>query len=93
MNLDQIRKFYAVAINKSFTIAAENMFRTQPAINTQVRMLEKELDARLFDRIGKKVCLTLTGDVLFTYAERLLTLHDEVKLPVAALTPRPKAGS
>ena len=54
MNLDQIRNFHAVAVHKSFTIAAEKLFRTQPAISTQVRMLEEELAAKLFDRIGKK---------------------------------------
>ena len=90
MNLDQLKNFLAVAVNKSFTIAAEKLFRTQPAISTQVRILEEELGTKLFDRIGKKVCLTRAGDVLFTYAERLLTLHDEAKLAVVAVNTPPK---
>ena len=90
MNLDQIRNFHAVAVYKSFTIAAEKLFRTQPAISTQVKMLEEELAAKLFDRIGKKVFLTRAGEVLFTYAERLLSLHDEAKLAVTDINTTPK---
>ena len=82
MNLDQIRNFYEVAVHRSFTLAAEKLFRTQPAISTQVRMLEEELGEKLFDRIGKKVCLTQAGELLFGYAERLLRLHDEAKLAI-----------
>ena len=90
MNLDQIRNFHAVAVHKSFTIAAEKLFRTQPAISTQVRMLEEELGTRLFDRIGKKVYLTQAGNVLLDYAERLLSLHDEAKLAVTEVNATPK---
>lgn len=90
MNLDQIRNFHAVAVHRSFTLAAEKLFRTQPAISTQVRILEEELGAKLFDRIGKKVFLTHAGDVLFTYAERLLSLHDEAKLAVTEVNATPK---
>ena len=66
------------------------LFRTQPAISTQVRMLEEELGARLFDRIGKKVSLTQAGDVLLDYAEQLLNLHDEAKLAVTEVNTVPK---
>ena len=90
MNLDQIRNFHAVAVHRSFTIAAEKLFRTQPAISTQVRMLEEELGTRLFDRIGKKVYLTQAGNVLLDYAERLLSLHDEAKLAVTEVNATPK---
>jgi DNA-binding transcriptional LysR family regulator len=90
MNLDQIRNFYEVAVHRSFTLAAEKLFRTQPAISTQVRILEEELGEKLFDRIGKKVCLTQAGELLFGYAERLLRLHDEAKLAITELNTSPK---
>lgn len=90
MNLDQIRNFYEVAVHRSFTLAAEKLFRTQPAISTQVRMLEEELGEKLFDRIGKKVCLTQAGELLFGYAERLLRLHDEAKLAITDLNASPR---
>jgi DNA-binding transcriptional LysR family regulator len=90
MNLDQIRNFYEVAVHKSFTQAAEKLYRTQPAISTQVRMLEEELGEKLFDRIGKKVCLTEAGELLFGYAERMLRLHDEAKLAITELNAQPR---
>ncbi len=90
MNLDQIRNFYEVAVHKSFTLAAEKLYRTQPAISTQVRLLEEELGQKLFDRIGKKVCLTQAGELLLGYAERLLRLHDEAKLAITELNATPK---
>jgi len=90
MNLDQIRNFYEVAVNKSFTLAAEKLYRTQPAISTQVRILEEELGEKLFDRIGKRVCLTQAGEILLPYAERLLNLHDEAKLAITELNATPK---
>ncbi len=90
MNLDQIRNFYEVAVHKSFTLAAEKLFRTQPAISTQVRILEEELGERLFDRIGKRVCLTQAGEILLGYAERMLHLHDEAKLAIIELNATPK---
>ena len=90
MNLDQIRNFYEVAANKSFTLAAEKLYRTQPAISTQVRILEEELGEKLFDRIGKRVCLTQAGEILLPYAERLLNLHDEAKLAITELNATPK---
>ena len=90
MNLDQLRTFREVAVHRSFTLAAEKLFRTQPAISTQVRMLEEELGERLFDRIGKKIFLTQAGEILLTYAERMLRLHDEAKLAVSELNATPK---
>jgi DNA-binding transcriptional LysR family regulator len=90
MNLDQIRNFYEVAVNKSFTLAAEKLYRTQPAISTQVRILEEELGEKLFDRLGKRVCLTQAGEILLPYAERLLSLHDEAKLAITELNATPK---
>ena len=90
MNLDQIRNFYEVAVHKSFTLAAEKLYRTQPAISTQVRILEEELGEKLFDRIGKRVCLTQAGEILLPYAERLLNLHDEAKLAITELNATPK---
>ena len=53
-------------------------------------MLEEELGERLFDRFGKRVCLTQAGEILLTYAERMLRLHDEAKLAITELNATPK---
>ena len=50
MDYDQIGSFLEVAKLQSFSRAAEKLFRTQPAISAQVRLLEQECGEKLFDR-------------------------------------------
>ena len=61
MDFDQLESFLEVARHSSFSRAAEKRFRTQPAISSQIRSLEEEVGARLFDRSGGKVALTAAG--------------------------------
>jgi len=49
MNLEQLRGFYAVSQEGSFTKAGEKLFLTQSAISLQVKALEKELGEQLFN--------------------------------------------
>ena len=69
MDFDQLNAFLEVARHNSFSRAAEKCFRTQPAISSQIRALEEEVGARLFDRSGGKVALTAAGKVFQKYAE------------------------
>ncbi|MFZ0286896.1 MAG: LysR family transcriptional regulator, partial [Terriglobales bacterium] len=50
MDFDQLETFLAVARHLSFSRAADKRFRTQPAISSQIRLLEEEVGARLLDR-------------------------------------------
>jgi len=72
MDFDQLETFLEVARHTSFSRAAEKRFRTQPAISTQIRALEEEVGARLFDRSGGRVALTAAGKVFQRYAEEAL---------------------
>ncbi|HZR32849.1 MAG TPA: LysR family transcriptional regulator [Terriglobales bacterium] len=72
MDFDQLETFLEVARHASFSRAAEKRFRTQPAISSQIRALEEEIGARLFDRSGGKVALTAAGKVFQQYAEEAL---------------------
>jgi DNA-binding transcriptional LysR family regulator len=69
MDFDQLETFLAVARHNSFSRAAEKRFRTQPAISAQIRALEEEVGARLFDRSGGKVALTAAGKAFQKYAD------------------------
>ncbi|HUX10326.1 MAG TPA: LysR family transcriptional regulator, partial [Terriglobia bacterium] len=53
MDYDQLASFIQVAKLNSFSRAAEKIYRTQPAISAQVRLLEQECGEKLFDRSGK----------------------------------------
>ncbi len=63
--LNCLPAFEAAARNKSFTKAAEELFRTQAAISFQVRNLEKNLSVKLFLRQHRSLELTEEGKALF----------------------------
>jgi DNA-binding transcriptional LysR family regulator len=92
VDYDQLASFLEVAKLQSFSLAAEKLFRTQPAISAQVRLLEQECGEKLFDRSGKRVQLTPAGEILRGYAQQMLQLQKEALQAVAELnrTPRGK---
>ncbi|WP_227982904.1 LysR substrate-binding domain-containing protein [Nocardia spumae] len=67
-----LRYFVAVAEELNFTRAAEALFMSQPALSKQIRMLERQLGAPLFDRDGRAVRLTPVGHALLPHARTLL---------------------
>jgi DNA-binding transcriptional LysR family regulator len=71
-----LRYFVAVAEDLHFTRAAERLFISQPALSKQVRMLERQLGAPLFDRGREGVRLTPVGEALLPYARRTLAVWD-----------------
>ncbi len=77
MELNQLETFLAVAEERSFSRAAVRMHRTQPAISQVVRKLEVETGEILFDRSARDGALTSAGELLRTYALRLLALRRE----------------
>ncbi|MCI0409317.1 MAG: LysR family transcriptional regulator [Acidobacteria bacterium] len=70
MNLDQLVSFRTVARMGSFRRAAEALHLTQPAVSKQIQALEAELGERLLER-GRTARLTVAGEVLLKYAERV----------------------
>lgn len=77
MEWQQILGFYHVVRLGSFTRAADFTYRTQSALSHQVQALEKELECQLIERVGrKKLVLTLAGEKLYRFAEKLLADHD-----------------
>src|SRR5579885_921220 len=75
MDLDQLHTFLEIVRLKSFSKAAQTCFRTQPAISAQVRQIEQELNAALFERLGTKIALTAAGRIFADYAEQILELR------------------
>lgn len=90
MDFDQLETFLEVARHTSFSRAAEKRFRTQPAISSQIRALEEEIGARLFDRSGGKVALTAPGKVFQKYAEEALAARKTVIASLAEMERVPR---
>lgn len=72
MQLNQITAFLAVAELESFSLAAERLHITQPAVSKRIRQLENNVRVELFDRIGKRSILTPNGHAFRAHAERIL---------------------
>jgi LysR family transcriptional regulator, hydrogen peroxide-inducible genes activator len=72
MELQQLRYFCAVAATGSFSRAAEQTHVSQPSLSQQIRKLEDELGARLFDRLGRSVRLTDLGKAFLPRARTVL---------------------
>src|SRR5260221_3722243 len=90
MDFDQLESFLEVARHSSFSRAAEKRFRTQPAISSQIRALEEEVGAKLFDRSGGKVSLTGAGKVFQKYAEQTLVSRKAMLVSVAEMERVPR---
>lgn len=79
MELRQLRYFMAVAEEKHFTRAAAKLYISQPALSQQMKLLEAELGAPLFDRSGRRVQMTPAGEILFHHARRVVQELDEAQ--------------
>lgn len=85
MELHQLRYFIAVECWRSFTRAAEHEHVAQPSLSQQIRKLEDELGAPLFNRRGRKVTLTAFGERFKAHARRVLEEIDAARQEVAEL--------
>jgi DNA-binding transcriptional LysR family regulator len=74
----QLEQFVAVAEERSFTKAAERVFRTQGAVSVAIRKLEEEIGIPLLVRDSRECLLTKAGEELLAHATRMLGLRDEL---------------
>jgi len=79
MEVRQLEIFRALAEELNFTRTAERVHCVQSNVTGQIRSLEEELGAQLFDRLAKRVVLTEAGKRLLPYAEKVLVTLTEAK--------------
>ncbi len=82
MELRRLNYFVAVAEARSFTLAAKRLGIKQPPLSLQIRKLEKEMGAQLFDRGTRSVELTNTGRLLLEQARVILHQVEQTKIDV-----------
>lgn len=85
MNIQKLTSFLALAEYKSFSVAAEKLYRSQPNISMQIQSLENDLGVKLFDRIGKRTYLTIQGETFKQYAEEMINLYKTAKEQILQL--------
>jgi LysR family cyn operon transcriptional activator len=72
MELRHLRYFIQAAELQHFTRAARALHVSQPTLSLQIRQLEEEVGAPLFERVGRHVRLTEPGELFYSYARRAL---------------------
>lgn len=72
MDFSSMKAFVVVADCGSFSRAAEKLFMTQPAISKRIASLEADLGVALFDRLGRGIHLTESGQKFLPSARRIL---------------------
>jgi len=79
LNFYQLRAFYEAAKSTNFTIAAKNLFVSQPAVTIQIKLFEEYCNLRLFKRRGRRMYLTSEGKSLFYYAAQVFELEKDIE--------------
>lgn len=79
MTLVQLEYIIAVDTYKSFVLAAEKSFVTQPTLSMQIQKLEKSLGVRIFDRSKQPIVPTDIGAVVINQARNVLKERDKIK--------------
>lgn len=85
MTFEQLKTFVTVTDAGSFTLAANSLYLSQPAVSQNIQALERSLNRKLFDRRGRSLVLTLAGERLLSYARAALRERDAALADLEAL--------
>ena len=85
LNLNQIRAFYYVAKNLSFTAAAKALFITQPAVTAHIKAFEEYCELELFKKRGRSICMTDEGKALYEMVRPIFDQEKEIENLIADL--------
>lgn len=85
MDLRQLEYFLRVAQRRNISLAAAELNVAQPTLTKSIKLLEKELGVRLFDRLARGVELTEFGQTLLRHAEAVHVQIGDASSEIAAL--------
>lgn len=85
MNLRQLTIFCRIVDMGSFSMAAEDVGLSQPAVTFQMQALEKELDVTLLDRSARHILPTDAGRILYDHTREILRHVQEVRREIDEL--------
>ncbi|MFM2477790.1 LysR substrate-binding domain-containing protein [Celerinatantimonas sp. MCCC 1A17872] len=83
-DLDALRCFVLGIELGSFALAAKQLHRSTSAASAQLKKLEIACDVKLVSKVGRHLEPTAEGELLLSYAKRLLALNDEATLAIGA---------
>ncbi|WP_158768349.1 LysR family transcriptional regulator [Paraglaciecola sp. L1A13] len=77
LSVDFLRSFVTITQTGSYTLCAERLKRTQPAISLQIKKLEDVIGEKLFIRESNRLTLTLAGSKLLEFSMKIISLNDQ----------------
>lgn len=77
-DLNLLKCFHQVAVNKSISLASSTLHLSQPAVSLQIKKLEDQLGKALFDRHNRGLILTPFGHLFLEKTNRILKIQDEM---------------
>ena len=78
-DLNYLSYFYHVVRENGFTRAAEKLRVQQPVVSRAIKLLENQLGQKLLERQRKQVILTIEGKRVFSYAEKIFSILNELE--------------
>ena len=78
LNYHHLHYFWVVAKEGGVSKAAELLHLAQPTVSRQLTQLEKTIGTKLFERVGRSLVLTETGQLVFRYADEIFSLGQEL---------------
>jgi len=79
INLNQLRAFYQAAKCQNVSVAAKNLFVSQPAVTAQIKLFEENCGLKLFKKKGRNLFLTDEGKTLFNYARKIFEYERKIE--------------
>lgn len=83
--LEAFRKVYEL---RSFSKAGQELYLSQPTISAHVLSLEQELGTQLFDRLGRTILPTQSGDILYKHVLQVFSSLDNATAEIGLLQQR-----
>lgn len=79
INFNQLRAFHQAAMDMSFTAAAKKLCITQPAVTAHIKLFEDFSGLKLFQKRGRKMCLTDEGKALYDYTRKIFEYERQIE--------------
>lgn len=86
----RLKVFDTVAKRLNFTKAATELNITQPAVTKHIKEIERLLNTKLFDRNGTKIKITVSGEILLKYTQKIFNVYRELEFDINQLNQQHK---
>lgn len=78
LNYHHLHYFWTVAREGTIARASQKLLVAQPTVSTQIKTLETVMGQPLFERRGRRLVLTATGEMVYNYANEIFSIGREL---------------